>query len=72
MGTGEVENLQGKVLYDVRLMFTLTTDRGNETKYYVIGVLDPHQVMTVRHAIFASQSYRILNWSMIPVAALEK
>jgi cell division protein FtsB len=67
--TGEVENLQGKVLYDVRLMFTLTTDRGNETKYYVIGVLDPHQVMTVRHAMFASQSNRILNWSMIPVAA---
>ncbi len=70
--TGEVENLQGKSLYDVRLMFTLTTERGNETKYYVIGVLDPFQVMIVRHAVFASQSNQILNWSVIPVAAPER
>jgi hypothetical protein len=70
--TGEVENLQGKSLYDVRLMYTLTTERGNETKYYVVGVLDPFQVMIVRHVVFASQSNQILNWSVIPVAAPER
>jgi outer membrane murein-binding lipoprotein Lpp len=70
--TGEVENMEAKTLYDVRLMFTLTTERGNETKYYIIGVLDPHQVMTVRHALFASLSDRIFNWTMIPVSAPER
>ena len=67
--TGEVENHEDRTLYDVRLMFTLTTVKGNETKYYVIGVMEPHQVMIVRHTIFASQSDQILGWSMITVSA---
>lgn len=61
--TGEIENKENVTIYNVRLNFTLFTNRGVFVEPLVIGTLQPHQVVEIRTDIQTSTG-KILNWKL--------
>lgn len=66
--TGQTQNLGNQTLYNVKLRFTLDTNDGTETRDYVIGIMQPHETVTVKTSIFASGIADITTWKLTPVA----
>jgi hypothetical protein len=65
--TGEIENTENKIVYDVRLKFTLFTNNGVDTVEDLIGTMQPHQIVERRFRVDTSVG-KITNWAVEPVS----
>lgn len=68
--TGEIQNMENVIAYNVQLLFKLYTDNGTQVRQIVFGTLKPYETISIRRNVW-SEIGTIESWGLEPFATFE-